>query len=122
MILRTCLGPMLGLVCLVVGCKVGGEGGPGGKATVDCLGASGQINCDVRHTEGGRGISACWDLRFDCANGTIAEAKKVCQDVAPGKTARKVVPLSALSNADRCDKVVKSQVLNLALSDAPAVP
>jgi hypothetical protein len=109
--------PLLTLVsvCTLLACKVSVGGSPG-KAAVDCKGTSTQINCDVKHTEGDQPITACWDLRFDCANGSVSEAKKLCQDVAPASTARRVVPLDALSNADKCDKVVGSQVLNLALT------
>jgi len=105
----------------LLACKVS-VGGSNGTANVKCLGTSAQINCDVKHTGGDDPIRACWDLRFDCANGTVSEAKDLCQDVSPGNTARRVVPISALSNSDRCDKVVKSQVMGLKLTKAPAAP
>jgi len=112
---------VLTLVCAVLACKVS-VGGPKGTAKVNCEGTRGQINCDVKHTGGDHPIAACWDLRFDCANGTVSEAKNLCQDVAPGSTARRVVPIAELSNSDKCDKVVKSQVLNLKLGQAAAAP
>jgi hypothetical protein len=115
---------IIALGFLLLACKVSVSSGagptpsaaPAGKATVDCLGTAAGINCDVKQTEGARPLNVCWDLRFDCANGTVSEGKGLCQDVEPGKTARKVVPLTALSNSAKCDQVVESKVLNLAIT------
>ncbi len=98
---------------LVIGALLACKNNKKGKAEVNCLGQTEQINCDVKHVEGNAQLGVCWDLQFDCANGTVASVQGVCQDVDPGATSQRVIPISQLSNFDKCDKAVGSQVKNM---------
>jgi hypothetical protein len=86
------------------------------KANVSCKGTSETIDCNVTHTEGSKGANVCWDLKFTCQNGTLVEGKNFCQTVQPSATAQKRIPISELSNFDKCDKAVSTEVVNMKLS------
>jgi hypothetical protein len=111
------IGSLLAVGVIVTGCEfsAGDSGEPKGSVDVTCDGGD-PIVCQVKHTEGSVPLRACWDLRFNCRNGTVAEARGICQDVNPGATARTTVPLSAVTNAAACDQAISASILNLAVT------
>jgi hypothetical protein len=86
------------------------------EATVVCTGGSEDVSCVVTHVAGSVGVNACWDLQFDCANGTVVKGSGFCQSVQPKATETKKIPLKDLSNADKCDKATGAKVDNLKLT------
>ena len=101
------------LLFALFACKL--SSGGDARVKVDCEGGETAITCDVNHAEGNDRAKACWDLSFQCANGTHV-AGSSCQEVDPGETAQRVIPLGQLKNASQCDQVVASQVLNLKIT------
>jgi hypothetical protein len=102
-----------GLLLAILACK-GKEAES--RATVTCVGAKDSIDCEVKHVEGKAPIKACFDLEFDCANGTVVTGSNFCQAVQPGASATKKIPLTDLTNAAKCDKATATQVKNLKLA------
>jgi hypothetical protein len=110
------LGPVLALAFAMFGCDFNvSTGDEAGKVNIDCDGGE-PTTCQVTHTEGTTALRACWDLRFTCVNGTIVEARGICQDVEVGRSAIKTVPLSSFSNAAACDRAPVLEILNLEVS------
>lgn len=109
------LAAMAALLVAILACK--GKA-PQGKATVLCEGTKDSIDCEVTHVEGTVAINTCWDLQFDCANGTVVTGSNFCQTVQPGGKVTKKIPLTDLTNAAKCDKATATQVKNLKLTPA----
>ncbi len=104
------------LIAVILGCK---GAGPGAQATVVCTGETAAVSCVVTHVAGNAAIDVCWDLQFDCANGTNVSGKNFCQTVQPKSTAEKRIPLSDLTNSAKCDKALASKVDNMKLTVVP---
>ena len=102
----------------LLACNVSASTGSEVKARVDCVGSHDQpvIECDVEHVEGSSGANVCWDLHYQCANGSVVTGSGICQSVQPGSTAQKVVPVTQLSNSAACDNATSSEVRNLRIS------
>ena len=101
------------VLAVLLACK---GASPAAEATVVCTGGSDAISCVVTHVAGNSAINTCWDLQFDCANGTSVTGKDFCQTVQPKSTAEKKIPLTELQNFDKCDKAMASKVQNLKLT------
>jgi hypothetical protein len=104
------------IIAVILGCK---RGGPGAQATVLCTGETGAVSCVVTHVAGNTAIDVCWDLQFDCANGTNVTGKNFCQTVQPKSTAEKRIPLTDLANSEKCDKANGSKVESMKLTALP---
>ena len=107
---RTLIASSLVLLALCAACAVGEPT----NARVECLGETSDIVCDVTHLSGPGG-NVCWDVRFNCANGTISEGSG-CANVAAGATTQRRIPITSLSNYAACDQAVGTEVLNLRAS------
>ncbi len=103
---------MGGLLLVILACK----GKQEAKATVVCEGKKDSIDCEVKHVEGKVPIKACFDLEFDCANGTVVSGTNFCQTVQPSASETKKIPLTDLTNFAKCDKAIGTQVKNLKLT------
>jgi hypothetical protein len=101
------------LLVAILACK--GKA-PEGQATVLCEGTKDSIDCEVKHVSGTTAINACWDLHFDCANGTLVDGANFCQVVQPGASVTKKIPLTDLTNYAKCDKASAMQVKNLKMT------
>jgi hypothetical protein len=102
-------------VTALFACKLSAGGGEA-HIEVDCKGTNTTIDCTVRHVEGEARAKACWDLSFACENGEKVTGAG-CQVVGPGETTVKSIPITELRNHAACDKVAKSEVLNLKISE-----
>lgn len=85
------------------------------KVNVDCVGTAEDIKCEVKHTQGEVRVKACWELHFECVNGTKPQGSG-CQEIGPGETKEHRIPLSQLKDAEKCDKVSKTELKNLTLT------
>ncbi len=100
------------LVAVILACKAPVQP----EATVVCTGETEDISCVLTHVAGTTAIKACWDLQFDCKNGTSVKGTNFCETVQPKSTSTKKIPLKDLTNFDKCDKATGSKVENLALT------
>jgi hypothetical protein len=89
----------------------------GVQAYVECEGTFGGMACRVTRRAGRGPATACWDVEFACANGTTASAH-ACHEVPAGigSMSPRSIGWNEFANYDRCDQVVTSRVLNLALT------
>lgn len=70
------------------------------------------LRCTVAHQQGNVPAKACWEVWFNCRNGTKARGG-ACQVVEPGSKAITRIPKTQIQGADKCDLITDSGVDNL---------
>jgi hypothetical protein len=111
--MRIAIYGVLGLILAAPGCSF--SAGDQAKVAVDCLGGETNIDCTVTHKQGKGRAKACWDLTFDCQNGAKVTGAG-CQEVGPGETQHKLIPIGELKNNAACDKVATTTITNLKIT------
>ena len=99
----------------LMGCGVVGSfASCGGRAEifVQCRMEATSIICTAEHIKGMAAGKACWDLTFDCKNGTKLR-HTTCQVVEPKSSAVVRIESKDIKDFDKCDSVTNSGVENL---------
>lgn len=87
------------------------------EAYVQCNGAMDGVTCSVTRRAGSARATACWDVRFACANGRVSTAR-ACHRVPDGREAMssRLIGWSDFKEFDACDVVAATSVENLVIT------
>jgi len=87
------------------------------EAYVQCNGALTGVTCSVTRRAGSARATACWDVRFACANGRVSAAR-ACHRVPDGREAMssRLIAWSDFKDFDACDVVAATSVENLTIA------
>lgn len=83
---------------MILACNLGGNA----EVHVQCKGEGEAVSCEVEHTKGDAKVEACWEVKFECENGTKVKGDG-CETVEPGET--ETYKLKQLKSFEKCDRV-----------------